>query len=457
MNILFVVSDLTTEQLGIMSLSSILKQNSHNVGIVEAKPKEIKRKLKKNGFPILAFSAHSFIVSHYLELNRKIKKELNVFSVFGGPHPTYYPEMINEVGVDAICTGEGDYVLLDLINNLAEGKSITDIPNWSVKQDGQIFRNPAGPLIENLDDLPFADRSLFNEDYLNVIYMLTSRGCPYRCSFCAVRGEFRRRSVDNVIEELKKVSLKSKAKFVTFADSTFNLSSAWIFEFSKRYRKEIRLPFSCCVRADLATPESIQCLKEAGCYRMAMGIETYDDFLRNEVLKKNISKKQIICAIDLIKKHNIKLKTFNMVGMPLSRLEDDFETLRFNIRCRPEHAGASQFRLYKNTDVYNYLLGNKEFSRIEKYFKDDCQIIWNTLNSKGHRGQIENLQKIFGITVGFPFLFPFVRFLIKLPLSWFYTFIYILWEKYCYYLCFWKAYSNWRSFCVTLRRCCKIF
>jgi len=452
MHILFVVRDLHTEYLGIMSLSSILKRAGHNIDIVEARYDRIKRKLEKNNFTILAYSAHVVNISYYLNLNRKIKEEFNVFSVFGGPLPTLSPEIINKPGVDGVCIGEGEYALLGLVNNLAEGKSITNIANWWIKKEGQIFRSSSGPLIKDLDTLPFVDRTLFHITY--EMFILTSRGCPYRCSYCSERNEFRRRSVDNVIEELREVKSSTHARFLRFVDSTFNISLPWLREFSEKYKKEIGLPFCCNVRADLVTPESIKCLKEAGCFFVSMGIETANDYLRNEVLKKDLTKEQIISAIEIIKRYKLRLLTYNMLCIPFSSLEDDLETLRLNIQCRPDYATASLFFIHKHTDIYNSLVKYSRFKHLETTLRGGDFHINLELQDCAHKlRNIKNLRKLFCLAVEFPFLLPLISFLKKLPLFWFYSFLDLLWEGYCYYFRLSGRYVLGRkNFTILLKR-----
>ena len=99
-------------------------------------------------------------------------------------------------------------------------------------------------------------------------------------------------------------------------------------------------------------------LKEAGCYCVCMGIESANDYLRNEVLKKGISKEQIISAAQIIKRYKIKLKTTNLVGVPLGSLKDDLDTLRLNIQCRSNYARGNMLFVYRNTDLYTFLIND---------------------------------------------------------------------------------------------------
>ena len=103
----------------------------------------------------------------------------------------------------------------------------------------------------------------------------------------------RRRSVDNVMEELR--PLKEQGyKFIRFMDDLFILSDEWVREFSEKYRRQIGLPFSCLVRANYVTAEIMACLKDAGCFKVAMGVEAGDDYVRNEILKRSMAREEIV-------------------------------------------------------------------------------------------------------------------------------------------------------------------
>lgn len=445
MNVLFIVDRINIENLGIMVLSSILKKEGHNVDIVEIEYEKFKQKLKANSSPnVLAYSIHSMnVISRYLAFNFRISKELKAISVFGGPYIASHPEIIHESDVDGVCLGEGDYALLDLVNNLSEGKSLTGIANWWIKHDGQIFRNPARPLIEDLDKLPFADRTLFPDPY--PVSVMTSRGCAYGCTFCTEKSKFRHRSVDNVIEELSQIKLMMNPRFVYFTDSTFNISLSWLREFSEKYSNKIGLPFYCCVRADLVNQENIEYLKRAGCYCVGMGIETANDYLRNEVLKRGMSKEQIIMASQIIKRNNIRLRTGNMISIPSGTLEDDLATLKLNIKCRPVYAKANVFFPYENTDLYYLLIKQSKYPHLNTDIKKFLAF-WESHDSNHDTRRIKNLHKLFSLVVSFPFLLPFLPLLLNLPLHKFYTLLDNFWREYCCYSHIWSSHLSKRKF-----------
>ena len=151
MRILWPVIDLfkgDNQFIGIMTISSLLKQSGYYSEVVEADYKKIKAKLLENVPTVLAFSTPTIFAKTYVKLNRKLKEEFQFFSAFGGPHPTFFSKMIEEDGVDGICRGEGEYAMLELVENLSNGKSVAHIENWWVKENGEIHKNPFRPLIQ---------------------------------------------------------------------------------------------------------------------------------------------------------------------------------------------------------------------------------------------------------------------------------------------------------------------
>lgn len=445
MKILFLYQYEFIEPLGLMALSAFLKQNGHECDFVDLVfEKDYLKKIQEIHPDIIAYSITTGKHSFYQRLNSELKKNLVFFSVFGGPHATFFPEFVEEEGVDAICRGEGEYPLLELAEALGSGKDNLQIQNLWIKHDGKVYRNEVRPLIEDLDSLPFPDREIVNKynhyKKLHRRMILSGRGCPYRCSYCfnhsfnnLYEGKgnmIRKRGVDNVIKELKEIGEKYAPKRVQFIDDTFILDTQWCLEFCKRYAEEVRIPFIAYTRVNLVTDEIIKNLKRAGCITILYAIESGNDYVRNKVLNRNISEKQIIDAVHIYKKYRLKTYAQNMVGIPDETLDMAFETLRLNARCKPDYAWCSIFQPYPRTDLWTYCnnkgyLTSEEFN--ESYYKKSILRIKNKM-------EIENLHHLFSIIVAFPFLLPLARLLVKLPFSGFYFFfVWQLHRAWCYF------------------------
>ena len=341
MKILYIQQDVF-ESYGVMVLSAILKKNGHECDVlVDALEKDLLGKIKSLNPDIIGFSITSARYAWLKNLAKKIKLEIKKPIVVGGPHPTFFPELINKDFVDFVCIGEGEEAILELLNKLEKGEDTTKIRNIWAKKEGKIFKNPLRNLIEDLDSLPFADRNLYTKysffkNHLQAVFM-TGRGCPYNCTFCfnkkyreLYNGKglvYRKRSVSNVIKELKEAIHNDRIKFVFFNDDTFTIGPReWFKEFSEQYKQEINVPFSIMARANLVDDEKIKWLKAAGCNSIRIGLESANPYLRSEILKKGITNEQVINAIKLMKKYRIKLQIFNMLGVPGETLDTALET-----------------------------------------------------------------------------------------------------------------------------------
>lgn len=466
MKILFLIHDFIIEPLGIMYLSSALKRAGHQVDIVKTGYSEyylnalsaegshrketvqteadIIRLVKNHSPQIIAFSVTTGMHSYYASLARKIKKRMKVISVFGGPHPTFFPEFVNEEGVDIICRGEGEEAFLELVKNLEDDRPIDKIRNLWVKEQGIIHKNEVRPLIDNLDKITFPDRKLIYqfETSLNnpIRNFMLSRGCPYECPYCFNHAYFelykgrgkrvRFRSVSNLVEEIKEVKEKYPLGIVYIQDDIFILSKRIFNEFNDRYQREIKLPFHCHLRADLIDEEIIKRLKEANCLSVTLAVESGNSYLRNEILKRNMTAQQIYTAARLLRKYKIKFRIENMVGLPGGNLSTAIETLKMNIKCRPDIGWASLYQPYPRTALG---ISCQEKGLYDGRLEDIRSSFFETSILRiENKKEIENLQKLFSITVELPFLLPLVRLLIKLPPNPIFDWVYKRWKKYCY-------------------------
>jgi radical SAM superfamily enzyme YgiQ (UPF0313 family) len=472
LHLLFIVKEIDNEPQGILLISSLLKHAGHQVSLVvatEEDPLEAALRLRPD---VLGYTVYTGPHTWYLELNQRIRAQLpGVFSIFGGPHPTFFPEMIEREGVDAICLGEGEYATLDLMNALKRNGAGTAppspdahttggvhlpelaIPNWWFKMNGEVVRNPLRPLLtgEELDELPFSDRQLLYSAHeqsrrTKIKPFITGRGCPYDCAFCFNKAysdlyggqgrRFRRRSPGNVIRELREVTVQHDVRFVLFMDDTFILQDKWLNEFMTRYKAEVRLPFWCQVRANLVTDEKVALFKDAGCVSVSFGLEAGNDRLRNAVLNRNMSREEILGAAEILRRHDITFMTNNMLGLPTGTLENDFETLELNAQCRPAYANVFLFQPYPKTALgewayeHGWMMGS--FDDLSGSVSDDTVI---KFGSEAEKRQIENLQKLFALGVEFPWLLPAIRQLIRLPTN----------------QLFWLAYKLWKGWAIKNR------
>src|SRR5262249_58181086 len=156
--------------------------------------------------------------------------------------------------VDAVCIGEGEIAILELANRMQRGEDYSDIPTLWVKKDGIVHRNPMGELENELDNFPFPEKQLWWEYgcFKDSLEVFTGRGCPFRCTFCNIhyqrtlfsgKGDFlRKRSIPNVMTELKQNLARYDVKFVSVHDDNFTTDPKWVEEFCEAYRRETHPP-----------------------------------------------------------------------------------------------------------------------------------------------------------------------------------------------------------------------
>ncbi len=419
----------------VMCLSSFLKSKGHqtDVLIIEGEDNYIQKVKEEIKPSIIAFPATTVDIKKLLEVNKKLKRSFLFFSVFGGPHPTFFPELIKENSlIDAICIGEGEYALLELADRLEKNQRTDDICNLYLYREGKIIKNSIRPLIEDLDSLPFLDKDIYSKYYSNSylrknvpIRFLSSRGCPYKCTYCfnhkffelySVSGKrIRRRSVDSLIQEIKEVIEKFDIPMVSFQDDIFCFSKKWMIEFADKYKEEIGLPYSINTRPNTIDDEMASLLKKSGCYYVTFSIETGDNFLRNEVLNRNMSDLEIKNSADSLHNYKIPFCTGNMLGVPGETMDTLMKTIEINRKCKPHYAWASIFQPFPKLNLTCYAIEKGYFDGDFGKIGND-QFIESPLRLE-RKEEIVRFHKLFALMVRYPYITPLVRILIKFPLN----------------------------------------
>ena len=353
------------DNLGPMLLTSFLKSKGHSCKIlVDCEEKDFFKKVGEENPDFITFSITTGIHQKSIETAERIKSIYpNVKTLFGGSHATFFPEMINHDAVDIVCRGEGEDSILDLANLFDEKKDFNRIENLWIKQNGQVYKNDVRPLIKELDSYPLPDREYYLRYKIIRDYpskpIITSRGCPYSCSFCfnhslkkiyEGKGKYlRQRSVDHVFAELKEVKDNHPVRSFSFVDDSFLMRPDWVSEFLERYKEEISTPFFTQIRVNTVTEELVKKLAWAGCIRISIGLESGNDFIREKILKKTIKREEIIKATSLFKKHKIKFRTYNMIGSPGETIDNAFETIELNSLIKTDYPWASIIQPYPRT------------------------------------------------------------------------------------------------------------
>lgn len=428
-NIVFVQEEIE-DKLGPMLLTAYLKSRGFNAEIL-VNPEKNLNKLNKMqptfiGMCLLSPSADSILATC-----RLLKRELPAsMTILGGPHPTFFPSVVEQDGVDVVCVGEGEKPLLQLLKQYdGTVESIQNISNLWVKKGTEIVKNSVSEFLseQELSELPNCDRSHYYEHSSlrsnphKKIW--SSRGCPYNCSYCfnhaykeIYRGQgrvFRQRSVDSVIEEIRYIS-QYGWKCLEIVDDQFLMDPEWVLEFCEKYEREFKLPFACHSSTRQIKPEIVPQLKKAGCSVVSFAIECGLEDTRTLVFNKPITNQEIHRAAELLYKNKLPFLTFNMVGLPDETIEDIYKTVELNQEIHTTYPWCSILQPYPGTQIAQYMK--------ERGFIDDTRKInysyFQSSICKDHvkQNMFFNAQKIFAHAVKTKMtLSSFKKFVLKPP------------------------------------------
>ncbi|MGQ9586337.1 MAG: B12-binding domain-containing radical SAM protein [Anaerolineae bacterium] len=360
---------------GLGYLSAVLRAAGHETSLlylqVEPTREEFLSELQARHPDLVGFSSTTHQHPYVERCATWIKEAMpEVRTVSGGTHPTLVPDqVIQNPALDFVCVGEGEYAFLDLVERLATGEKAADVPGIWAREGGQLVRNPLRPLIQDLGQLPFPDRELFGFGEIlrqngGWVDLMAGRGCPYQCSYCCNPGLQKRfkglgryvryRPVENILAELRDLRGRYDLRILNFQDDVFTLDRDWLLEFCDRYPAEFSLPFWINTRVERITDEAVvEALAHAHCQGVRIGLESGNEGLRREILKRRMSNEEIRVAFRLLRKHALQTYTCNMLGVPGETAEMIQETIDLNRELAPDHFQFSVFHPYPMTELYD--------------------------------------------------------------------------------------------------------
>jgi len=417
MKVLFVYPDIEGPQHygskkyyhGIGYLSSWLKVHGHQTGLIYLsylmEREEFLRQVRSFGPAVVAFSSttNQFPYTRHARLIKEYDRQ--IITLAGGAHPTLAPEdSLQDRALDMICVGEGEDALLELVTALEKGGDYTTIKNLWVRRGDDIIRNPLRPLIARLDDYPFADREVF--DFQGILEadnywvdMMAGRGCPYDCSYCCnpgLKSQFRGlgkytryRDVENIMAEIHQLESRYKIKTLNFQDDVFTLKHDWTIAFCAAYKAHgfsSKYPFWINTRVERVEEEEIvKILADAGCRGIRVGLESGNEALRRDVLKRRMSNETIRTTFRLVQKYGMETYTCNMLGLPGETPEMIQETIDFNRELAPSQLQFSVFYPYPMTELHDIAVSKgyyKEGDHTTSYYDKKSLLTLPTLTQE---------------------------------------------------------------------------
>jgi radical SAM superfamily enzyme YgiQ (UPF0313 family) len=332
---------------------------------------DVKFVLKKTKPKIIGISSKVVDIPStfvYANLIKEILPEAIV--VVGGPSAITCSEYLMEnKSIDYLVLGEGEETITELschILNKQGRRPLDDINGICYrKDDGSLFYAPQRELIANIDDIPFPDReALFVVDEQKKIVrmnlcvdILTSRGCPYRCTFCCTYEAWnsrkpRLRSVDNVVEEIRYLKEKFGQSYFIFWDDLFTYDRKRTIELCKRIINEkLNITWLCLVRINTIDKELLKIMKQAGCNEIQIGIESGSDRILKRI-KKGLTVDMINEKVPIIRQSGLKWIIFLIIGFPTETEEEIAQTIKLIKTLKPDFADVSVLAPYPGTAIY---------------------------------------------------------------------------------------------------------
>ncbi len=360
--------------LSLAYVGAVLEKNGHDVqiididadGVTDAKFTE---KIKK-GYKIVGLTSTTPTYKNAERLCKIVKKNTDATTVVGGIHPTIAAdECLQSENIDYLVRGEGEKTVLELVKTIEDGTEVGGIAGISYRKDGKIIHNPKRELIENLDELPYPARHLFNQrkytypDSLMspVMPIISSRGCPHGCTYCCTKLIFTRnvrfRSAENVVGEIEDLIKTYGVKEIHIWDDNYTLNKKRVLEITELIKKrgiKLKFAFPNGLRVDQVDEEILKSLKDMGTYSVAFGVESGNQKILDRV-EKGTNLAQIRAAFKLAKKVGLETWGFFMLGLPGEDRNTMRDTIEFAKELDPDVAKFHLLQPFPGTEAFEQL------------------------------------------------------------------------------------------------------
>lgn len=376
--------DIIHPPLGVLYLSAFIKTRGYQSVIVDSLIKKIELKeietiIENKEIDIVCISSMSANYEKVLEI-ATLLKQMNCIVIIGGAHASSaYIKVLSSAYIDVAIIGEGEIPLLNLLNAIYSKQPINNVLGIAFKEQDNIIFTGRAPRIHNLDSIPLPDYEGINmAPYISLqsVGLISSRGCPNNCLFCSSRNIWGRevvfRSAMSVIEELDYFESKFnyRGKKLMFYDDNLTLDIKRLHTMCDlMIQRNYQYHWKCMSRVDTITPNTLNKMKQAGCYSISFGIESAN----NETLariNKHITLNDVENAIIMCSDAGIRFYGYFIIGFPWETKKNFMETVEFILNHPKIEASLSVLSPYPGTDFYD----NKERWDIE------IEENWNKFN-----------------------------------------------------------------------------
>ena len=383
--------ELQAPHVGLAYLAAVLEEHGHKVWVVDSHPLGLEglnilpllvRKLKPN---LVGITSTTLTINQALKAASLVKGvDPDILVVMGGPHVTFLDleTLASSNAVDAVVRGEGEETLIDLVEKVEAEGNFEGVEGLTYRdEEGKIKREGDRPLIEDLDSLPFPSyRHLPLSAYRSFglkppsLPIVTSRGCPFRCSFCVswkiYRGRWRQRSAKNVVDELEHHVEEYRVTDFSFVDDIFTLNHKRVKEICKEIRERgLEITWGCSARVDTVDEELLKTMKRAGCHTVYFGVEARSQRTLN-AMRKGFVPEKVEEVFKLCRKLGINTVASAILFWPTETRKEVKETIRF---VKSLEADIAQFCIatpFPGTDLYQEmeqvgLIKEKDWSKYD--------------------------------------------------------------------------------------------
>jgi anaerobic magnesium-protoporphyrin IX monomethyl ester cyclase len=305
--------------------------------------------------------------------------------VFGGPHATVAPDEVMGIA-DIAILGEGEETFEELLKGLVNGGNIENIAGSWIRKNNKIIKNKMHNLIPNLDTLPFPYWKIFNDIHFYDSYIKihfkgakaigtfeSSRGCPYFCTYCSNdytrslykgKGKWHReKSIKRLISEIKQFRNDYSLNGIYWIDEVLLTNIERLKEFKELYGSKIGVPFIFMERPENITNKKASLIREAGAEIVSIGIESGDDNIRRNILRRYHSQETIVSAFQTAKKCGLTTHAFTIVGLPGEEKQSMEETYKVLRKSQPDSVQTTIFCPLKGTMLFNQVISEGLFDQ----------------------------------------------------------------------------------------------
>lgn len=370
-----------TPPLGLAYLAAFLEQRHHKVQILDANILEIKSAIIETAFlfkpDLIGIQANIISYKAAIEVARRLKSLYpNTPILLGGPYSTSLPERIlkNNPAVDAVVIGEGENTLLETAESLGKKNIFEDIKGLVWHDNGLIIRNDERSLIDTLDEIPFPAYHLLPnlKKYKTrsrgrpVGYLMTSRGCPFRCTFCNgnIFGKvWRSHSVGRVMDEIAYMVGHYGIKQIDIFDDNFTFDkkrATEILEQLARSRFKLYLNLQSGVSVDSMDEELLEKMKRAGVFKLALAIDTADETIQKNV-KRNVDLRKGLLLARKARSLGMVTCGHFILGLPGDNAETMERTIAYALEMNPHHAHFMICLPFPGTEIFKEVKQRGEF------------------------------------------------------------------------------------------------